>query len=72
MAAEDWGVTPTEKYWFNLKTGAVEYGKLSPASYRLGPFNSAQDAESALQTVQARAAAWAAEDAEADSWGQSE
>lgn len=66
MAAADWGVEPAEKFWFNTKTGAVEYGKLTAAAYRLGPFESEAEAALALEKLAARAAAWAAEEAEED------
>lgn len=58
-----------EKYWYNLATGAVEYGRLSPAVDRAGPFDSADEAARAPDTIRERAAAWAAEEAGEDDWG---
>jgi hypothetical protein len=55
---------PTE-FWFNTKTNSVEVGKQSAALYRIGPFASRAEAESALQIVRDNAKKWAAND-EAD------
>lgn len=53
------------EHWFNLKTRLVEFGKQSPAPYRVGPFVSEDEAENALKTLSERSEKWAKED-EAD------
>ncbi len=47
-----------EEFWFNLKTGRVEFGKLAAANYRVGPFATAKDAAKALETLASRSTAW--------------
>ena len=47
-----------EEFWFNLKTGQVEFGKLVAAAYRVGPFATAQEASKALETLASRSKAW--------------
>lgn len=47
-----------EEFWFNLKTGQVEFGKLAPATYRVGPFSTAKDAARALETLSSRSKKW--------------
>ncbi|MFT3799127.1 SPOR domain-containing protein [Microbacterium sp.] len=56
-----------DKYWYNIDTGAVERGFLSPAPDRLGPFDTPEDAARAQEVVAERARAWADEDE--GSWG---
>lgn len=51
------------KYWYNLNTGEVEFGMLSPGSVRVGPFNSLDEAKNAPELLRQRAKAWADEDA---------
>lgn len=58
-----------KKFWYNSATGEVEYGMLSPAVDRVGPFETAEEAAAAPQLLQERARAWAEEDAAEDSWG---
>ena len=43
------------EFWFNTKTNQVEVGKQSAASYRIGPFNSREDAAKALTLIAERA-----------------
>lgn len=63
MGARDWNIDqPEESYWFNTRTNAVEKGKQSIASHRLGPFRSAAEAEQALQIIADRAEKIRAED----------
>lgn len=50
------------KWWFNTKTGDVEFGKLSSAPNRLGPFESKEEAQRAELIVAERAARWKAEE----------
>ena len=58
-----------EKYWYNLSTGEVEFGILSAAVDRVGPFDTAEDAAQAPATLKERSRAWAEEEAREDSWG---
>jgi len=60
-----------KKYWYNLATGEVEFGLVSPAVDRAGPFDTAEEAARAPQKLKERANAWAEEEAakEADQWG---
>jgi hypothetical protein len=50
------------EYWFNTKTKSVEVGKQTLAHYRLGPFATRQEAESALEILRSRSQAWTEED----------
>ena len=50
------------EYWFNLKTGLVEFGKQSAAPYRVGPFEAEAEAAAALKTLAERSAKWREED----------
>ncbi|MEN9751553.1 MAG: hypothetical protein RLZZ600_600 [Actinomycetota bacterium] len=56
----------TEKYWYNSRTGEVEYGMLSPSVDRIGPFDSQTEAAAAPALLRDRAEAWAREDEERD------
>lgn len=51
-----------EEFWFNLKTSRVEFGKQSPAAYRIGPFDTEAEARNALQIIKDRSVKWAEED----------
>ena len=42
---------PQDEFWFNLKTGRVESGLLTPAPDRVGPFQSYTEAEQALEQL---------------------
>lgn len=53
-------------YWYNLKTGEVEVGKLSPATYRVGPFASFGEAQRALETLSERSKQWEQEESNED------
>ncbi|MFT4136734.1 SPOR domain-containing protein [Microbacterium sp.] len=61
----------SEKYWYNLKTGQVEFGFESPSIDRAGPFDTAEDAAKAPEVIAARSRAWAEEDAAEEGWGRS-
>ena len=50
------------EFWFNLKTLKVEVGRKSAATYRVGPFATADEAKAALNTINNRSAAWVAEE----------
>ena len=52
------------KWWFNSKTKEVEFGRLSPAPHRIGPFDSEAEARRAEEIVAERAAKWKAEEDE--------
>jgi hypothetical protein len=52
-----------DKYWYNLKTGEVEHGPQSLGIDRAGPFDTAEEAARAPETIAERSRAWAAEDA---------
>ena len=56
------------KYWYNTDTAQVEYGYVSPAVDRIGPFDTAEAAANALQTLRARSEAWAVEEAIDEDW----
>ena len=60
-----------KKYWYNLATGEVEFGLVSPAVDRAGPFDTAEEAARAPQIMKQRAQKWAEEEAanDADEWG---
>ena len=40
-----------KKYWFNTKTKEVEFGRRSLSVYRIGPFETKQEALNAEQAV---------------------
>jgi hypothetical protein len=54
------------RYWYNMKTGQVEQGFVSPARDRVGPFDTRVEAEHALEKLRANSAKWAEEDAAED------
>lgn len=47
-----------EEFWFNLKTKEVEFGKLTAASYRVGPFRTEDEARNALKLIAERTKTW--------------
>ncbi|MGO3885723.1 MAG: SPOR domain-containing protein [Mycetocola sp.] len=49
-------------YWFNLNTHEVEYGLLSPAVDRAGPFATREEAQRAPQIMAENSRRWADED----------
>ncbi|MET0976476.1 MAG: SPOR domain-containing protein [Leifsonia sp.] len=51
------------KYWYNMKTGEVEYGFESPSADRVGPFDTHSEAEHALEKLRENSAKWAEDDA---------
>ncbi|RFA20781.1 SPOR domain-containing protein [Subtercola boreus] len=57
---------PSKQYWYNLTTGDVELGYVSPAPDRVGPFETRAEAEHALEKLRANSAKWAEEDAAND------
>lgn len=50
--------TDENQWWYNLKTGVVERGRLSPSVDRAGPFATEEEAASAPQTIAENARAW--------------
>lgn len=38
-----------DQYYYNLRTKKVEYGQLSPIHHLMGPYDSKQEAERALE-----------------------
>jgi len=60
------------EFWFNMKTGEVESGKQSLALYRIGPFETFELAENALEIIAARSAEWLEDDEQRDEFVQSE
>jgi hypothetical protein len=56
------------KYWYNTASGEVEYGFVSPSVDRVGPFDTADAAANALQTLRERSEAWAVEERIDDDW----
>ena len=55
-----------QSYWFNQRTGQVEFGPKSIALDRLGPFDSAEEAARAEQIIAERARRLREEEAEED------
>ncbi|UOQ89314.1 SPOR domain-containing protein [Agromyces endophyticus] len=53
-------------FWYNLKTGEVEQGFVSQSVDRVGPFETREEAERALEILRANSAKWAEEDAADD------
>ncbi len=51
-----------EEWWFNTKTGTVEFGRLSASVSRIGPFASKEQASQALKIISERAATIRSED----------
>lgn len=52
------------KYWYNIRTGEVEFGFESPSVDRVGPFDSKEQAAHALETLRSNSERWASEDAD--------
>jgi len=54
----------SESWWFNTKSMKSEFGLLTAAPYRIGPFDTEAEADKAMDAVRERARSWAAEDAD--------
>lgn len=54
------------QYWYNLRTGKVEFGLLSPAPDRIGPFESEESAKLALKIVAERRRQWESDETRED------
>ncbi|WP_111720104.1 SPOR domain-containing protein [Homoserinimonas sp. OAct 916] len=57
------GIETDEKYWYNLVTGEVEHGRMSPSVDRAGPFATRAEAEHGLEVLRANSRKWAEDDA---------
>lgn len=55
-----------KKYWYNLRTGAVEHGFLSPSVDRAGPFDTEQEAAGAPAKLRENSRRWAEDEAAED------
>jgi hypothetical protein len=53
-------------WWYNLSSGAVEQGFVSPSVDRVGPFSSREEASHALEKLRENSRKWAEEDAAED------
>lgn len=53
---------PSKKYWYNLKSGEVEHGYVSPSVDRVGPFDSPEEASHALDRLAENSRKWAEEE----------
>ena len=53
-------------YYFNIRTKMVEHGKQSPWEHLMGPYDTREEAEIALEIAAARTADWDEDDAEWD------
>lgn len=51
-----------KRYWYNMETGEVEQGFKSPSVDRVGPFETYEEAEHALEKLRQNSATWAEED----------
>ncbi|MBT2486071.1 MULTISPECIES: SPOR domain-containing protein [unclassified Microbacterium] len=56
------------KYWYNLETGQVEFGMISPSVDRVGPFDTQAEAARAPEVLKERSRAWAEEEAAEQGW----
>lgn len=58
------------KWYFNPETGAVEQGKVSSFSNRMGPYDTKEEAAQALEIAESRNEQADAYDEEDDDWGE--
>jgi len=56
------------EYYFNARTKMVEKGHLSSWEDLMGPYDTREEAEQALETAKKRSQSWDDED---DNWGKS-
>lgn len=52
----------SDQYWYNTRTGEVEYGRLSPNIDRAGPFSSLEEAKKAPEIIAERSRRWREEE----------
>ncbi|UCR89493.1 SPOR domain-containing protein [Mycetocola spongiae] len=57
---------PATQYWYNIHTGDVEKGYVSPAQDRVGPFDTPEEAARALEKLRENSERWAREEAAED------
>lgn len=56
MSKRDWGIDDSaDTYWFNTRTSTVEEGPQSLSIDRIGPFQTREEAERAIEIVEERA-----------------
>lgn len=55
-------MTEAIQYYYNLRTGTVEEGRLSPGTDLMGPYATRQEAELALRTAARRNEKWEEDD----------
>ncbi|GAA3209230.1 SPOR domain-containing protein [Microbacterium terregens] len=55
-----------KRYWYNLTTGEVEQGYVSPSVDRAGPFDTAEEAARAPEIIRERSRTWAEEEQRED------
>jgi hypothetical protein len=55
-----------KEFWFNTQTKMVEIGKQSAAIYRIGPFETFEEASRALETIEQRTRDWQREEEDRD------
>ncbi len=51
-------VAPDGDFFFNIRTKMVEHGRKSPWEHLMGPYDTREEAERALEIAQARTANW--------------
>ena len=51
-------IVPDGDYYFNIRTQMVEHGRQSAWEHLMGPYDTREEAERALETAQARTAKW--------------
>lgn len=51
-----------EKFWYNTKTNEVEKGRASAWENRMGPYDTAEEAQNALSRAAENTADWESED----------
>lgn len=47
-----------EKFFYNLETGQVEQGKVSAWENRMGPYDTREEAQRALETAKQKTQEW--------------
>jgi hypothetical protein len=51
-----------EKFWYNLVTGEVEFGRLSPSVNRAGPYETREEAARAPESLKEHSDKWRADE----------
>jgi hypothetical protein len=55
-----------KEFWFNTQTKMVEVGKQTAALFRIGPFETFEEASRALEIIEQRTRAWQREEEDRD------